>query len=82
MRITVREGIYGERRPLGPEEFRIENREEVALSRPAAPGSIYEVVYYSADPAIAGLGLAGLRDTVAFFRHGGPATALADRRGF
>jgi hypothetical protein len=33
------------------------------------PGWIYDLVYTARDPRVAGLGLAGLRDAVAFLRH-------------
>jgi len=32
------------------------------------PGWIYDLVYTARDPRVAGLGLAGLRDTISFFR--------------
>lgn len=33
------------------------------------PGWLYELVYTARDPRVAGLGLAGLRDAVSFFRY-------------
>lgn len=33
------------------------------------PGWLYDLVYTARDPRISGLGLAGLRDAVSFFRH-------------
>lgn len=66
--LTVREEILGTRKPLPAGSWRIENGSSVRLSAPAAPGSIYEVVYDAADPVIAGLGLAGIRDLVSHLR--------------
>lgn len=46
------------------------------------PGWLYELVYTARDPRVAGLGLAGLRDATAFFRHGtsgNPAMGRFDR---
>lgn len=40
------------------------------------PGWLYELVYTAKDPRVSGLGLAGLRDCVSFFRG-----AKKDRRG-
>lgn len=40
------------------------------------PGWIYELVYTARDPPVMGLGFAGVRDLVAFFRH-----ADVDREG-
>lgn len=35
------------------------------------PGWLYELVYTARDPRVSGLGMAGLRDAVAFFRYAG-----------
>ena len=46
------------------------------------PGWLYELVYTARDPRVSGLGLAGLRDAVAFFRYGtsgNPAMGRLDR---
>ena len=46
------------------------------------PGWIYELVYTARDPRVSGLGLAGLRDAVSFFRYadaGNPAMGSVDR---
>jgi hypothetical protein len=40
------------------------------------PGWLYDLVYTAKDPRVTGLGLAALRDCVAFFRYGG-----RDRQG-
>ncbi|QDT32334.1 alpha/beta hydrolase domain-containing protein [Thalassoglobus polymorphus] len=40
------------------------------------PGWIYELVYTARDPRVSGLGLAGLRDAISFFRYN-PRTAEA-----
>src|SRR5205085_11902967 len=69
--LTVRDGIRGARQTVDRELWRIENKPEVVLSKPASPGRIYEVVYESADPPIAGLGPAAIRDLLSFLRYGG-----------
>jgi hypothetical protein len=43
----------------------IETRPEAGLDR----GAIYEFVYRACDPVVMGLGYAGVRDAVTFFRH-------------
>ncbi len=43
------------------------------------PGWIYELVYTARDPRVSGLGLAGLRDAVAFFRYGGSGNPAMGR---
>jgi hypothetical protein len=37
------------------------------------PGRIYEIVYRSQDPPVAGLGLAATRDVISYLKHGGTA---------
>lgn len=46
------------------------------------PGWLYELVYTARDPRVSGLGLAGLRDAVSFFRYGvegNPAMGTLER---
>lgn len=40
------------------------------------PGWLYELVYTARDPRVSGLGMAGLRDAVAFFRYAGSGNPL------
>ncbi len=67
--LTVRDGIYGKRSVLSASEWRLENT-DILLSKPATVGRIYEFVYKSKDPAVAGLGLAALRDFVSEWKYG------------
>ncbi len=41
----------------------------VTLDRGFEPGLIYDVVYRARDPRVIGVGLAGTRDIVSFFKH-------------
>ena len=66
--VTVREDIHAQRRPLPPDAWHIEDGTRVRLHSPAFPGHVYEVVYEAADPVVAGLGLAGMRDVVSHLR--------------
>lgn len=68
--LSVRDGIHGARSKLPNSEWRLEGT-EIVLARPATPGRIYEFIYRSKDPAIAGLGLIALRDFVSEMKHGG-----------
>lgn len=43
------------------------------------PGKIYELVYVAKDPVVVGLGLAGVRDLVSYFKHDAAAVATAQR---
>ena len=47
----------------------------VSLRGGFSPESLYELVYTAKDPKVMGLGLAAVRDTVAFFRHEGEDAA-------
>ena len=67
--LTVRQDIYGARTVIPTSAWRFENGTHVRLNTPAVPGSIYEVVYETREPAIAGLGCAGIRDLVAHLKN-------------
>jgi hypothetical protein len=41
----------------------------ITLDRGFEPGLIYDVVYRARDPRVVGVGLAGTRDIVSFFKH-------------
>ncbi|TWT50569.1 hypothetical protein Pla22_33120 [Rubripirellula amarantea] len=47
----------------------IENPAALYVQGGMKPGWIYELVYTARDPRVSGLGLAGLRDAVSFFRY-------------
>ena len=68
--LTVRDGVRGARQPVDRDTWGIENSSNVVLGKPAIPGRIYEVVYESADPPVAGLGLAAIRDLISHLKHG------------
>jgi hypothetical protein len=56
------------RKPLPAGTWHIENGTHVRLSAPAVPGQIYEAVYEAADPVVAGVALAGIRDFISHLR--------------
>jgi len=77
--LTVRDGMTGERRVIPREDWqfaRLEGDRTVAdptmvyLRTGFEPGRIYDVVYVSQDPPLAGLGLAAIRDAVSLLKHG------------
>src|SRR4030095_638054 len=50
---------------------------------PLQPGRIYEVAYRSTDPAVAGVGLAGIRDIISLLKFGGnDASTIGDPHRF
>ncbi len=50
---------------------------KITADEPFVPGRIYEVVYEAKDPRVVGLGLAGIRDAVSFFRYENAETSPA-----
>ena len=82
-RLTVRERPGAARREIPREAWRFvpppEGRDgpvRIALDGGFQPGLLYELVYRAKDPRVVGLGLAAIRDALAFFRY-----ARADRAG-
>jgi hypothetical protein len=69
--LTVRDSADGARRtiPRDQWEFTADGR-GVKMATGFEAKKIYEVVYRSQDPPVAGLGLAGVRDTVSLFKYG------------
>ncbi len=47
----------------------ISDRTEVYLKEGFKPGWLYDLVYTSQDPRVAGVGLTGIRDIVSFLKH-------------
>ncbi|MDF1858978.1 MAG: alpha/beta hydrolase domain-containing protein [Verrucomicrobiales bacterium] len=43
------------------------------------PGWLYELFYTAKNPRVSGLGMAGLRDAISFFRYGGAENPMAGR---
>jgi hypothetical protein len=72
--MTVRDSADGVRRtiPRAQWEFTKDGR-SVHMASGFEPRKIYEVVYRSQDPPIAGLGLAGVRDTISQLKYGSSA---------
>lgn len=71
VKLTVRDDIYGSRTNLPPDAWHLEGS-EVHLALPAIPGKLYEVVYESRDPVVAGLGLASIRDLISYLKREWP----------
>ena len=76
--LTWREGRDAPRQPVPRERWAFaltadgERRPDpyhVSLRGGFVPGRIYELVYAAVDPPVAGLGLAALRDVVAYAKH-------------
>ncbi|HEX4169144.1 MAG TPA: alpha/beta hydrolase domain-containing protein, partial [Bryobacteraceae bacterium] len=68
--------VEAARRLIPHAEWKFVDSSHVTLQGGFTPGRIYEVVYETKDPPVAGLGLAGIRDFISFLKYGGAATDL------
>ena len=77
-RLTVRDGREGARRVVPREQWRfareengqlVPDREHISMPAGFEPGKIYELVYRASEPAVVGLGLAAIRDTIAYAKY-------------
>jgi len=69
------------------ERWRFASATTVTLDGGFTPGRIYDVVYRARDPRVVGLGLAGTRDLVSFFKYataaeGNPSPGLRHALGW
>src|SRR5437016_4758847 len=72
--LTVRDSSNGPRRtiPRDQWDFTADGR-SIHMASGFEPKKIYEIVFRSQDPPIAGLGLAGVRDTISQLKYGSAA---------
>lgn len=77
--LMVRDGMAGERQIMPREEWQFARLEgnrvvgdptSVHLNSGFEPGRIYDVVYVSENPPLAGLGLAAIRDAISMLKYG------------
>jgi hypothetical protein len=76
--LTVRDSDTAPRETIGRDQWRFA-REQAGKAVPDStylwldggftPGRLYELVYTARDPRVVGLGLAAIRDAIAFFRY-------------
>lgn len=66
--VSVRYELDGPRTPLPEREWKLDGG-RVLLSKPSTTPAIYEVVYRSVDPVVAGVGLAAIRDIVSYVKR-------------
>jgi hypothetical protein len=74
--LTVRDAVDGQRTTLPRSSWRIEDRSRIVLQGGFAPGRLYELVYTSEDPTVVGLGMAAVRDFIAFLKYGGNGVTM------
>ena len=75
-----RQPVLGERSRVPHVQWKFIDARHVELAGGFAPGHIYEVVYRTKDPPVAGLGLAAVRDFVSYLRYGGVPSGLGEVR--
>jgi len=69
IRMTVRDRSDGPRREVPRSQWRLEeDRTHIYMESGFEPGRIYEVTYTGQDPALAGLGPAGIRDYISYLK--------------
>jgi len=71
LRLTVRDLVEGPRTTIPRADWHVENGHTVVSNAGFEPGRIYELVYTSQNPPVAGTGLAAVRDMVSWMRYGG-----------
>lgn len=77
--LTERDSQMASRRVIPHKQWRFIDRNTVHLDSGFVPGRIYEVIYTAKDPAVAGTGLAAVRDFVAYSKHDSTAVAPVQR---
>ena len=69
--LTVRDSVEGARRTIPRDQWDITaDKKSIHMSAGFEPNKIYELVYKSQDPPIAGLGAAAVRDTISKLKYG------------
>jgi hypothetical protein len=72
--LTVRDRVEGPRQSIARNAWHIVDGTNVVLDAGFEPGRLYELVYTAADPPIAGLGMAAIRDLISALKYEGNAT--------
>ena len=75
--LTVRGSPLAERTVIPRTQWSYVGNSQIALHGGFQPGKIYEYVYVAADPVIAGLGFAAVRDFASYAKHSPDAIAPA-----
>jgi hypothetical protein len=71
LKLTVRDEVEGPRTTIPRADCHIENGSMIVLKGGFEPGRIYELVYTSENPPVAGTGFAAVRDMISWLRYGG-----------
>lgn len=83
LKLTVRATPDGPRETIPASAWKLAaDKQSIEMSAGFRPGRIYEAIYTSENPRIAGLGLASARDIVSFFKYGGGGNLLSAERRY
>jgi len=74
--LTVRDRVEGPRQSIPRDAWHVEGGTNVVVDAGFEPGRLYELVYTAADPPVAGLGMAGIRDLISEIKYGPCGTGL------
>jgi hypothetical protein len=79
--LTVRDKPDAAPQPIPRKSWKFSGGDSLTMEAGFEPGRIYEVVYRSQNPPVAGLGPAAVRDFISYLKHGGgpPTSALGDQ---
>jgi hypothetical protein len=72
MRLTVRDTPAGPRTVIPRKEWMVTNG-KIRFEKGFTPGKMYEIVFTSRNPPVAGLGPAAIRDFISFLKYNGVA---------
>lgn len=71
LKLTVRDLVEGPRQTVPRGDWHIERGASVVLKGGFDPGRLYELVYTSENPPVAGTGFAAVRDAISWLKYGG-----------
>jgi Alpha/beta hydrolase domain len=77
--LTVRDTRDGPRQTIPRDQWTFRDARFIHLNGGFIPGKIYEVVYVAKNPAVAGLGLASVRDFLSYLKHDAMSLAPVHR---
>jgi Alpha/beta hydrolase domain len=80
--LTVRDRADSQRRTVPRGAWHIENADTVVMNEGFEPGRLYELVYTSENPPVAGLGMAAVRDLASYMKQGGEYADVKRAIGF
>ncbi len=82
--LSVRDTPQSAPRPISRGAWSFADSGHITMAEGFEPGKIYELVYRSKNPPVAGLGPAAVRDFISYLKYGGgsPRSVLSDQRRY